>query len=74
MVTIGISTNRIRRYLHKFLLWWAKTSGTWTYHELIDWFIKSCWDINPAAHAAGLLKRYFTKLLTETLGVALRAA
>lgn len=65
MVTIGLSTNRIRRYLHQFLLWWAKTSGTWQYHELINWFVESCWDINPAAYAAGLLQRQFKKLHTE---------
>ena len=74
MVTIGLSANRIRRYLHQFLLWWTKTSGTWAYHELIDWFVKSCWDMNPAAYAAGLLRRYFNKLLTETLGADKRAA
>jgi hypothetical protein len=30
--------------------------------ELISWFVKSCWDINPAAHAVDLLQRYFNKL------------
>jgi hypothetical protein len=62
MVTIGLSTKLIRRYLHQFLLWWTKTSGTWQYQELLSWFVKSCWDINPAAHAAGLLQRYVNDL------------
>lgn len=55
MVTIGISTNRIRRYLHKFLLWWANTTKIWNYEELIAWFCEACFDICPAAMAAGLL-------------------
>ncbi|HAT1869126.1 TPA: hypothetical protein ACJ5DT_003082 [Legionella pneumophila] len=66
MVTIGLSTNRIRRYLHQFLLWWTKTSGTWTYQELIKWFIESCWDNVPSAFANGLLQHQFIKLHTET--------
>jgi hypothetical protein len=70
MVTIGLSTKLIRRYLHQFLLWWTKTSGTWQYQELISWFVESCWDINPAAHAAGLLQRYFNKLYAEMSAVA----
>jgi hypothetical protein len=74
MVTIGISTNRIRRYLHHFLLWWTKNSDTWQYQELISWFVESCWDINPAAYAAGLLQRYFIKLHAETSVVVRLAA
>lgn len=68
MVTIGLSTKRIRRYLHQFLLWWGKTSETWQYQELIGWFVQSCWDLMPAAYAAGLLQRYITKLPTEACG------
>jgi hypothetical protein len=48
-------------------------AGTWQYQELISWFVESCWDINPAAHAAGLLQRYFNKLHTETSAVVLTA-
>jgi hypothetical protein len=55
MVTIGISTKRIRRYLHHFLLWWANTTKIWNYEELITWFCEACFDICPAAMAAGLL-------------------
>jgi hypothetical protein len=74
MVTIGLSTKLIRRYPHQYLLWWTKTSGTWLYQELISWFVESCWDINPAAHAAGLLQRYFNKLRTGTSGDARKVA
>jgi hypothetical protein len=75
MVAIGFSAKQIRRYLHQFLLWWTKTSGTWKYHELIAWFIESCWDINPvAAFAAGLLQRYLKNSLTELHDVSWLAA
>ncbi len=62
MVTIGLSANFIRRYLHKFLLWWVATSESWTYQELVIWFVEACWDIRPVAHAAGVLKRYINAL------------
>jgi hypothetical protein len=55
MVTIGISTKRIRRYLHHFLLWWANTTNIWNYEELIAWFCEASFDICPAVLAAGLL-------------------
>ncbi len=74
MVIIGLYANRIRRYLHQFLLWWTKTSGTWQYQELISWFVKSCWDIAPAAYAVGLLQRYFNKLHTDASAVVWPAA
>jgi hypothetical protein len=62
MVTIGLSTKQIRRYLHQFLLWWAKTIEAWTYEELITWFIEACWDIYPIAHASALLQRFLIEL------------
>jgi hypothetical protein len=61
-VTIGLSATFIRRYMHQFFLWWVKTSGSWTYQELVIWFVEACWDICPVAHAAGVLKRYPNKL------------
>lgn len=61
MVIDGLSAKRIKRYLHDWLCWWVKTSDTWQYHELIKWFVETCWDINPAAFAAGLLQRHFMK-------------
>ncbi|MBX3710214.1 MAG: hypothetical protein KIT56_08705 [Gammaproteobacteria bacterium] len=62
MVTIGLSTKRIRRYLQQFLLWWVKTIDSWTYQELVMWFVEACWDIYPVAHAAALLQGYFNRL------------
>lgn len=31
--------------------------GIWNYEELIKWFCGACFDITPAAYAAGLLLR-----------------
>lgn len=62
MVSIGLSTKRIRRYLHQFLLWWVKTIESWTYQELVIWFVEACRDIYPVAHAGALLYGYFNKL------------
>ena len=38
-------------------MWWVRTSDSWQYMELLEWFLNVCWDRNPAAHAAGLLHR-----------------
>lgn len=56
MVALGVSTRRIRNYLHCYFLWWVNTT-TWNYEYLIKQFIAMCWNIIPAAYAAGLLIR-----------------
>jgi hypothetical protein len=62
MVLTGFSTRRIRSYLHRFVLWWANTTRTWNYEELIQWFCDACFDITPAAFATGLLFRRIREL------------
>ena len=57
MVTRGFSTSFIRRYLHRFVLWWAKTVNSWNYDDIIKWFCDASFDLKPAAFAAGLLIR-----------------
>lgn len=73
MVKDGFSTQRIRRYLHRYVLWWVKTSMTWSYQELLESFIQTCWDSPTATIAYGLL-RYPTsstrELAQDCLGVA----
>ncbi len=54
MIKDGLSATKIKRYLHLWTVWWVNTSETWQYTELLDWFIRSCWNIAPAAFAAGL--------------------
>ena len=57
MVIDGLSARRIRIYLHCWALWWVRTSQSWQYQELLKWFLEVCWDIGPAAYAAGLLQQ-----------------
>jgi hypothetical protein len=56
MVKDGISAQKISRYLHRFVHWWVTTSIIWTYEELLDSFIQSCWDPTAAKIAYGLLR------------------
>jgi len=65
MVKDGISTQKISRYLHRFVLWWVTTSIIWTYEELLDAFIQSCWEFPPAKIAYGLLLRSQTRGLMD---------
>ena len=39
---------------------------SWQYQELLEWFLNVCWDLKPAAYAAGL----FYKAIFETFGDA----
>lgn len=57
MVNSGLSAHRIRSYLHRWVLWWVRTSNSWSYQELLEWFLHVCWDVTPAAYAAGLLQQ-----------------
>ena len=61
MVIDGLSAQRIRCYLHLWSLWWVRTSGSWQYQELLEWFLRACWDLIPATYAAGLLPRAMIK-------------
>lgn len=58
MVETGFSTHRIRNYLKKWALWWAMTSETWQYEELLKWFVDTCWDLSATAIAVTLLESY----------------
>jgi len=55
MVKDGVSLRKISRYLHRFVLWWVKTSIIWTYEELLNIFIQSCYESQLAKIAYGLL-------------------
>lgn len=65
MVKDGVSPKRIRRYLHLWGAWWVRTSESWQYQELFEWFLNVCWDRNPAAYAAGLLHQAIKKTIQE---------
>lgn len=62
MVIDEVSPRKIKNYLHRFCLWWVKTSSVWQYGDILRWFIETCWEINLAAYAAGLLKRHLNEL------------
>ena len=57
MVNSGVSPRRIRRYLHRWVLWWVSALQRWQHQELLEWFLDVCWDIVPAAYAAGLIQQ-----------------
>ena len=60
MVESGVSPRRIRSYLKAWLLWWVRTTETWTVLELLSAFLETCWEPGPAAYAAGLVHHYLT--------------
>jgi hypothetical protein len=57
MVTDGASPRHIRKYLARWIQWWNETVDDWSKSQLIAWFCRACFDITPAAYAAGLLLR-----------------
>ena len=57
MVTDGVSPRQIRKYFARWIQWWNKTVDDWHTNKLIQWFCHACFDIVPAAYAAGLLLR-----------------
>lgn len=68
MVLDGLSANRIKNYLHRWVLWWLHTTGIWNFDELLNWFIRYCWDNNPAISvAAGLLREHESRLFARTI-------
>ena len=60
MVIDGTSILRIRNYLNRWVMWWVNTSEAWLYHEILQWFVDACWDVNPATVVAGLLVHHFS--------------
>ncbi len=38
MVADGVSLQRIRNYLSNWVTWWVRTSETWQYLELLNWY------------------------------------
>ena len=67
MVTDGLSTQQIRKYLARWIQWWSGTVDEWRKDRLIQWFCKACLPITPAAHIAALLLRQFRESRTWTI-------
>ncbi len=55
MVTDGASPRHIRKYLARWIHWWNETVDDWSKNKLIQWFCRACFEVIPAAYAAGLL-------------------
>ena len=70
MVQDGFSIQSIRRYLHRFVLWWVNTSDTWTYDELLILYQETCWDKRLATFAQVLLEQYAIKKSYTTIGIS----
>ena len=71
MVIDGLSAQRIRCYLHRWATWWVRTAQSWQYQDLLGWFLNVCWDITPAAYAAGLLHQSASKAADHDQALAL---
>src|SRR3990167_3275004 len=61
MVIDGVYPFRIRNYRHLWTRWWATTSDTWHYLEILQQFIDACWDKTAATYATVLAQVYFNK-------------
>jgi RNA-directed DNA polymerase len=67
MVIDEVSPRRIRNYLHRWVMWWAMTSNTWQYQQLLQWFIDVCWHKLVAAYATALQQLHVKELHTRTV-------
>ena len=55
MVIDRLSAKRIRSYLHRWILWWVRTTDyAWRYEDVLKWFLAVCWDGDVAAYADSL--------------------
>ena len=69
MVLDGLSAQRIRNYLHRWVAWWAMTSNTWQYQELLQWFLNVCWQEQVTAYAVALYHLCISKSRMQTFSV-----
>ena len=58
MVNDGLSATTIRNYFLNWARWWARTVSSWTIVDLIEQFIRTCWESAPAVIAA--VRKYKT--------------
>lgn len=56
MVINGISARRIRSYLSRWCSWWVKSSQSWQYKEVMEWFIQSCREAAAKDIATAILR------------------
>lgn len=63
--------SRQDHYLHLWCMWWVRTTESWGYQELFEWFLDVCWDFKPATYAAGLLHHALVKTSQVQISVPL---
>ena len=73
MVEDGGSPRKIKDYLHRWVMWWVRTTDNWHYHELLEWYLNGCWDFELAAYALGLLSHAKFKI-TKDQGLVTEAS
>ena len=56
MVADGASLPQTRIYIRRFVMWWVKTVVSWSYNELVESLIQSCWSSHIASIVYGLLQ------------------
>ena len=70
MVHDGFSIQSIRRYLHRFVLWWVNTAETWTYDEILILYQETCWNKRLAMFAEELRMQYAVKKSHTTIAMS----
>ena len=74
MVADGVSRQRIKNYLSSWVNWWVRTSETWSYLELLNWYREACHDERGSSLAAGLIYSYKLKVEAQKPAEAAIAA
>jgi hypothetical protein len=67
-IVLRVSTRHIRKCLARWIQWWNETVDDWSKNELIQWFCRACFEITPAAYAAGLLLRQIREARISSVG------
>jgi hypothetical protein len=62
MVADQVSPAKIKRYFVQWARWWTKTANIWDFQTLVEYFINTCWQKEPADIADEVLSRYFIEL------------
>ena len=70
MVADQVSPAKITGYFVQWARWWVKTANTWDFQTLVEQFMSTCWQKEPAAIAAAALSNYIIELYTAEAAAA----
>ena len=65
MVNDGVSLRRIKSYLRRWCAWWVRSSQSWQYQELLEWFLQVCRDFSVSQIAEELLEEFTAPILPD---------